>query len=131
MSKLRSKEELMKVIKWILISVVVLTALVVGSVTFLLNPAVKKLKPSLVAKISAAIGTEVELNDISAQLFPSPKIELSGLRVAGENGLSLNSLLIDSTLSELVSGKIIIRNIAIDHGSNDLSTERSHQVIEV
>ncbi len=54
------------------------------------------------------------MGEISAQVFPAPKVELSSLIIGGEKGLYVKRLFIDSSFSELAAGELAISNITVE-----------------
>lgn len=110
----------MKWLKWISSLILVLIALTFGSIYFLFNPTLQKLKPEIVKTLSQALGTEISVGSISAQILPSPKIELSSLSVGGPSGAQLKRLFIDTSISELLAGKFAISEITIEGPSAEI-----------
>ncbi len=110
----------MKWIKWAVILLITLIVLAVGSIYFLFNPTLQKLKPEIVKALSKSLDTEVSIGEISAQILPSPKVELSSLSVGGENGAKVKRLFIDSTISQLLSGKLAISDVTIEEPSAEI-----------
>jgi len=104
----------MKWLKWILILVLGFLAIAIGVIYFLFNPTLQRLRPEIVSTLAQSLGTEVTIGGISAQILPSPRVELSALLIGGKNGIGLKRLFIDTSISELLSGKLTISEISIE-----------------
>ncbi len=103
-----------KLIKWIVIIVVLLTAICAGVILFLLNPAVEKLRPAIVQKLSAALKTPVEIGGISASVFPKTELELKDLKIAGAQGASVERFFADMSINDMLAGKIAFTNVRLE-----------------
>ena len=104
--------------KIILVLVFLIIVLIVGVKLFF--PA-ERIKAEIIKRSSAMLHREVELDDVSISIFPTPYLGLSGLRIynpedfAGGEFVSVDKLSCGLKFWPLLSGKFEFSEIGIDH----------------
>lgn len=108
----------MRFIKWSLGIITLIVVLGAAAVTFLLEPAVQRLRPVLTSKLSELSGVKVDFEEISARILPTPRLELKNVSAAG--GISASRLYIASRITEMMSGEIVIDDILFESPKVDI-----------
>lgn len=102
-----------KPIKVCLILLVILIA-IIGGLTLAINPIIEKLRPEIVSSISSTIKKPVHIGAIKAKIFPTAGIEVQDIGLDGAtDAAKLGSLLFESSVPALLSGKISVSRLEI------------------
>jgi hypothetical protein len=101
-----------------LLSLFILIAAGAGVVVYKLNDIVSGFRPQIEQQLSAALGAQVQLGEISASLFPSCHLSVKEVKVLAADGkaaaLSLGGLTASVALRPLLSKKLDISNLEIE-----------------
>ncbi len=91
---------------------------------FSLNPILAKFKPQINEKISEAVGQEVRLGDVSAQLFPSIGVVVSDISAgSGSERSTINKLVLKAGIGDMFSGNISVSQFELDSGKIHLQRD--------
>jgi hypothetical protein len=101
-----------------LLSLFILLAAGAGVVIYKLNDIVSGFRPQIEHQLSAALGAQVQLGEISASLFPTCHLSVQEVKVLAADGkataLSLGGITASVALRPLLSKKLDISNLEIE-----------------
>ena len=88
-------------------------------VAYSANSLVARFKPDIEKSASAALHASVTLGAVSASVFPSVQLKVEEARVAAQPGsaeaLALKGLVLHVKLLPLLSGRLVIETVSLDH----------------
>lgn len=107
-------------------SVLAIVVLCFGILLWKINPILASLKPEVIKLASEALKHPVTIGEISANLFPSIALEISDFEIENKTGkpeknAKIGKLVVSSSISELLSGKISVKTINLIDSSLNLS----------
>lgn len=104
----------------ILIVVSLLAVGILGLAFFNANKLIAQFKPELEKTLSSLVGTQIQLQGITATVLPQTALKVSGLSIkntatstAAESGPEFSEFLLNLNLRELISGQLDITKISI------------------
>lgn len=107
------------------LALIVLVIVAVALLLWNINPILEKLRPQITKAISQQIKEDVELGSISAQFFPNMGIKISDVALKNKKDLaSVGSLILDTSLTDLLKGNIKVNQIALSQVSLKITRER-------
>jgi hypothetical protein len=123
--------------KKILIACASMLAIIVlcfGLLLWKINPILSSLKPEITKLASDAIKHPITLGEISANLFPSISLEISDFEIENKTGntekdAKIGKLIISSSISELLSGRISVKNINLIDATLNVSLDKNGNLI--
>jgi uncharacterized protein involved in outer membrane biogenesis len=107
--------------KLLLIALAVVLVAIVGlavAVRMLVDP--ERVRSTIAAQASAALGMPVSLQAASVSIWPRPRVTLSGLKVGEPASLTLNTIEVATALRALLSRRIEDAELTIADSSADL-----------
>ena len=117
-----------------LLSLFILVAAGAGVVVYKLNDIVAGFRPQIEQQLSAALGAQVQLGEISASLFPSCHLSVKEVKVLAADGkaaaLSLGGLTASVALRPLLSKKLDISNLEIERPRITLIKDASGTTVQ-
>lgn len=109
----------------IAIALILLLIIAIAILLWNINPILESLRPKITKTISQQIKQDVELGSIEAQFFPNVAIKVSDLALKNnKDGASVGSLILDTSLGDLLKGKINVKQIALRGVNLKLSREQ-------
>ena len=109
-----------------------LLAIGIGLVIFNINPLLEKVRPTLTAKISEAVGHPVKLGEMSLSLFPNVAIEVAdvGLENAKDSAqASIKNLSLSSGLFTLLKGQVAVDDILLQGVALDVRRTAAGEIL--
>lgn len=109
----------MKKLLLVVAILVVVAGALMAFVVYSANSLVARFKPDIEKSASDALHASVTFGDISASVFPSVQLKVAEARVAAQPGsaeaLALKGLVLHVRLLPLLSGRLVIETVALDH----------------
>jgi AsmA-like C-terminal region len=102
------------------VSVLAIVVLCFGILIWKINPILASLKPEVIKLASEALKHPVTIGEISANLFPSIALEIENKAGKPEKNAKIGKLVVSSSISELLSGKISVKTINLIDSSLNL-----------
>lgn len=113
----------------IALALVILIVVALGVLLWSINPILESLKPKITKAISQQIKQDVELGKISAQFFPSVAIKIQNVGLVNKkDAASVGTLLLDTSLGDLIKGKVKINEITLSSVNLKITREKDNSI---